>query len=138
MSDIIGTNPEPDVSAPGSTSAASVEVPEYIQRQSFGQMLRNDLGFIPVLFTLLAIVAFFAIISNGVFLEPQNLSDLVLQIAQFGILGLGVVLVLLLGEIDLSVAAVSTLCSVVMAVLSERMGASALVAILLALLWSVL
>jgi D-xylose transport system permease protein len=134
MSDIIGTNPEPDVSAPGSTSAASVEVPEYIQRQSFGQMLRNDLGFIPVLFTLLAIVAFFAIISNGVFLEPQNLSDLVLQIAQFGILGLGVVLVLLLGEIDLSVAAVSTLCSVVMAVLSERMGASALVAILLALL----
>jgi len=47
---------------------------------------------------------------------------------------LGVTLVLLLGEIDLSIASVSVLCSVVMAVLSERMGASAFVAITVALL----
>ena len=43
-------------------------------------------------------------------------------------------MVLLLGEIDLSVAAVSVFCSVVMAVLSERYGVSALVAILAGLL----
>src|SRR5438876_623526 len=46
----------------------------------------------------------------------------------------GVIMVLLLGEIDLSIASVSVFCSVVMAILSERYGMNALVAILAALL----
>ncbi len=40
-------------------AASSVEVPSYQPRQTLGQMLRNDLGFLPVLLTLLIIVAFF-------------------------------------------------------------------------------
>lgn len=116
------------------TSASSVEVPSYIQRQTLGQLLRGDLGFIPVLITLIIIAVFFAISTGGIFLEPRNLSNLILQIAEIGLLGLGVTLVLLLGEIDLSVAAVSTLCSVILAVASERMGYPGWVAIIIALL----
>jgi D-xylose transport system permease protein len=110
-------------------SASSVEVPSYIHRRSIGQLLRSDLGFIPVLITLLIIVAFFAITSNGIFIEPRAISELIQDFAEIGILGLASTMVLLLGEIDLSVAVVSTLCSVVMAVMTERMGYSAAIAI---------
>jgi D-xylose transport system permease protein len=111
------------------TSASSVEVPSYMQRRSVGQLLRSDLGFVPVLITLLVIVAFFTITTGGIFIEPRDLSELVQNFAVIGVLGLASTMVLLLGEIDLSVAVVSTLCSVVMAVMTERLGYSAAIAI---------
>ena len=142
MSDIIEKNdaPEPteasQVAAFGgqATQAAAVEVPAYMPRRTIGQMLRGELGFLPVLVTLLVIVVYFQIVTGGIFLKPENLSNLVGQIAYVGILGLGVIMVLLLGEIDLSLASVAVLCSVIMAVLSERAGAPAWLAILAALL----
>lgn len=112
---------------------ASVERPEYIRTRSLGELLRGDLGFIPVLLTLLVIVIFFEITSSGLFLTPRNLSDLAQQMAETGVAGLGSILVLLLGEIDLSVAAVAQLCAVVMAVCSERIGLPAFIAIPMAL-----
>jgi D-xylose transport system permease protein len=111
----------------------SVEVPSRLPRPTVGQLLRTDLGFVPVLLTLLVIAAYFALTTGGLFLTPRNLSNLVLQITQIGVLALGSTLVLLLGEIDLSVAAVSTLCSVVMGVLTERHGVPAGWAIVAAL-----
>ena len=116
------------------TEAAAVEVPSYMPRRTVGQLLRGDLGFVPVLLTLIVVVIYFTIATNGLFLNSQNLSNLVGQIVTFGILGLGVIMVLLLGEIDLSIAVVSVFCSVVMAVLSERNGVPAVVAILAGLL----
>lgn len=116
------------------SAAAAVERPEYTRRRSFGELLRGDLGFLPVLFTLLLIVIFFEVASNGLFLTPRNLSDLAQQIAEIGVAGLGSILVLLLGEIDLSIAAVAQLCAVIMAICSERLGLPALVAIPAALL----
>jgi D-xylose transport system permease protein len=135
MSDTI----EKDESPGSSTSAVatSVEVPTTAavpQKRTARDLLRGDLGFIPVLVTLIVIMAYFTIASGGIFLKPENLSNLVLQIATIGIIGLGEILVLLLGEIDLSVAAVSVFCAVVMAVLSERAGVPGVVAILAALL----
>jgi D-xylose transport system permease protein len=117
-----------------SLAGASVERSEYQQRQSFGQLLRGDLGFIPVLLTLILIAVFFALTTNGLFLTPRNLSNLTLQIVEYGIDALGVTLVLLLGEIDLSVAAVGTFSAVVMGVLSARVGLPAWEAITLGLL----
>src|SRR6266496_1011219 len=142
MSETVEKNdtPEPSeasqVAAFGGQAAAAsaVEVPSYMPRRTLGQLLRGDLGFIPVLFTLILVVIYFSIATKGLFLKPENLSNLVGQIVTFGILGLGVIMVLLLGEIDLSIASVSVFCSVVMAVLSERNGVPALVAILAALL----
>src|SRR5215470_11527044 len=104
MSNIINKDP----SAPDTTAAAAVERPEYTQRQTFGQLLRGDLGFLPVLLTLLIIVLYFWITTNGIFLYPDNISNLLLQMVQVAISGVAVTLVLLLGEIDLSVASVGT------------------------------
>ena len=142
MSDIIEKNdtPEPSessqVAAFGgqATEAAAVEVPSYMPRRTLGQLLRGDLGFVPVLLTLIVVLIYFTITTNGVFLHPENLSNLVGQIVTFGVLGLGVTMVLLLGEIDLSIGAVSVFCSVVMAVLAERNGVPGVVAILAGLL----
>jgi D-xylose transport system permease protein len=117
----------------GQPIAAAVERPEYSRRRSIGELLRGDLGFIPVLLTLLVIVIFFEVVSQGLFLTPRNLSDLAQQMAEVGIAGLASVLVLLLGEIDLSIAAVAQLCAVVMAVCSERIGLPAALAIPIAL-----
>jgi D-xylose transport system permease protein len=54
---------------------------------------------------------------NGNFLTARNLSNLVLQTGVVGTLGIGVVLVLLLGEIDLSLGAVCGVCASVLGVL---------------------
>lgn len=139
MSDMVEKKKEvPTSSSPGSQPAvgAAVEVPSYMPRRTLGQMLRGELGFVPVLLTLLVIMAYFYFTSGGIFLQSENISNLAGQIPTTtgGILGLGVIMVLLLGEIDLSIAAVATLCAVIMAVLTERSGAPAWVAIMAALL----
>ena len=94
---------------------------------------KGEFGQLPVLLTLVLVMLFFNIASHGIFLLPRNLSNLVLQQAVVGTLALGAVLVLLIGEIDLSVAAVSYLCGAVMVKLSVDHHTSALVSILAAL-----
>jgi D-xylose transport system permease protein len=59
---------------------------------------------------------------NGRFLTAVNLTNLVLQITATGLISVGVVFVLLLGEIDLSVGAVSGVTSALMAVLNVAHG----------------
>lgn len=118
MSEIVDKNV---LATPETQVAASVvEVPDYQQRRTFGQLLRSDLGFLPVLLTLILIVVFFTVASQGLFLSPENFSNLIVQSAPLGIAAVGSVLVLLLGEIDLSVYSVGVLCTVVMGILTER------------------
>ena len=132
MSEMI--NEKATASPPTSAvEAASVEVPSYMPRQTLGQLLRGDLGFLPVLLTLVVIAIYFQITSNGFFLVPGNLSNLVNQIATIALDSLAVTLVLLLGEIDLSVASVGTLGAVVMGILSARLGYPAWAAITIAI-----
>src|SRR3954471_18657484 len=59
---------------------------------------------------------------NGRFLSAVNLTNLVLQITATGLISVGVVFVLLLGEIDLSVGAVSGVTSALMAVMNVQHG----------------
>ena len=63
------------------------------------------------------------------FLSAENLTNLMLQITTIGLISVGIVYVLLLGEIDLSVGAVSGLSAAVMAVLSVNHGWNAYMAI---------
>ena len=50
-----------------------------------------------------AVWAIFAAVTNGVFIEPRNLSNLMRQTAVTGILAVGMVMVIVTAEIDLSV-----------------------------------
>ena len=82
---------------------------------------RRDLGPLPVLVGLGVIWAIFWA-ANPRFLSAGNLTNLMLQIATLVTIAVGVVLVLLVGEIDLSVAAVSGLSAAAMAVLNIKHG----------------
>ncbi|WP_370327939.1 sugar ABC transporter permease [Euzebya sp.] len=70
---------------------------------------------------------------NGRFLSAVNLTNLTLQSVALGTVAVAVVLVLLIGEIDLSVGAVGGFAAAVMAVLVVRTGLPAPVAVAAAL-----
>ena len=80
------------------------------------------------------IAIYFQIAGGGFFLTPQNLTNLVQQIITIAIVALAAVMVLLIGEIDLSLAAVSALCRAFMGVLSARHDFPAWAAIFMAIL----
>jgi D-xylose transport system permease protein len=88
----------------------------------------GDVGSLPVILGLVLIWAVFYVL-NPLFLSPLNLTNLAAQIAATGIVSVGIVLVLLLGEIDLSVGSVYGLGSAVMAVLAVQQGWAAAPAI---------
>lgn len=83
--------------------------------------LKRSLFAEPVVVVLLVVWTIFAI-AHERFLSPVNLTNLALQAVAVGTISLGVVLVLLLGEIDLSVAAVSGLAGAVLASLAVKHG----------------
>lgn len=96
------------------------------------RVAQGELGSLRVLLGLVVIWTVFTL-ANDRFLTSTNLVNLSLQIAATGTISVGVVLVLLLGEIDLSVGIVSGLCAGVMAVLAEQHGWSPVLAILAAI-----
>jgi D-xylose transport system permease protein len=95
-----------------------------LQRQ-LGDLQRKlkggELGSIPVVVGLIVIAAVFQT-ANGQFLSAQNLSNLAMQVASTGVMAIGLVLVLLLGEIDLSVGSVSGLTAAAMVILNVQHG----------------
>ncbi len=93
----------------------------------------GELGALPVVIGLVVIWTIFYI-QEPRFLSAQNLTNLVLQATAVGLISVGIVLVLLLGEIDLSVGSVSGLCACVLAVLNIKQGWPAIPAILVAIL----
>ena len=74
---------------------------------------QGELGALPVIVGLAVIWIYFQT-QQDAFLSARNLSNIVLQISVTGTIAIGVVLVLLLGEIDLSVGSVAILCSAVL------------------------
>lgn len=77
------------------------------------RLRQGGLGQVPALIGLLAIWTYFQL-RQPTYLSARNISNLVLQIGVTGTLAVGIVLVLLLSEIDLSVGSVSILCSAVL------------------------
>jgi D-xylose transport system permease protein len=70
-----------------------------------------------MIFALLLIWAFFAVMTNGIFLAPQNLSNLFRQMTIISFLSIGMVLVIVTGNIDLSVGSAVGFISAVAAYL---------------------
>jgi D-xylose transport system permease protein len=75
---------------------------------------QGELGQLPVIVGLVFIALFFGSRSNWLFVSARNVSFLSLQIAATGAVAIGIVMVLLLGEIDLSVGSVAGLTSAVL------------------------
>jgi D-xylose transport system permease protein len=118
------------VSTPETTIGSAVDDPDGLSlRRALAALGRGDLASVRVLIGIAVIWTIFQI-ANDRFLSAINLSNLSLQIAAIATISIGVVLVLLLGEIDLSVGAVSGLAAGVMAVLSVQHGWAPILGIL--------
>jgi len=111
------------MSVPGRTSGAALDRPlTGALSGSVVQQLRGaHLGMLPIVAALVLIWVVLGAI-NPAFLSAENLVNLTLQSAPTGIIALGVVLVLLVGQIDLSVGSVSGLAAAVLAVGTVGLG----------------
>jgi D-xylose transport system permease protein len=98
----------------------------------FDRVRAGDLGSLPVVVGLIIIWTIFETL-NPVFLSPNNLVNMLFDCSTVGVISLGIVCVLLVGEIDLSVGSVSGLSSAILGVLWVQMGWPVVVAILAAL-----
>ena len=92
----------------------------------------GDLGMLPVAVGLVVISIVFSAL-NPIFLAPNNLVNLLFDCATVGVISLGIVCVLVLGEIDLSVGSMSGLASAMVGVLWVNQGWPIVGAILAAL-----
>ncbi|MFI5910068.1 multiple monosaccharide ABC transporter permease [Dactylosporangium sp. NPDC051541] len=81
-----------------------------------------------------AIIVFFTILTNGALLEPQNLSNMVIQNSYVLILAIGMILVIIGGHIDLSVGSVVAVTGALSAVLMVKADIPWPLAILLTLI----
>ncbi len=102
--------------------------------RAFGHRVRSgDLGPLPVVVGLVIICAVFQTL-NPVFLSANNLVNLLFDCSTVGVIALGIVCVLMVGEIDLSVGSVSGFASALVGVLWVNAGWPVLGAVAVALL----
>lgn len=97
------------------------------------RMRTGELGSVPVIVGLVVIWVTFQSL-NSAFMSAQNVSNISVDIAGTGLIAVGVVFVLLLGEIDLSVGSVSGLAGAAFGVLNVTHGVPEWLALLLAVL----
>ncbi|HEY5223841.1 MAG TPA: hypothetical protein VIJ18_12445 [Microbacteriaceae bacterium] len=91
------------------------------EAQSLWNRIRNgDIGSLPVIIGLILIAAVFQTL-NPLFLSSINLVNLMLDSAAIGTIAVGVVLVLLLAQIDLSIGSVSGFAAAILAVTFVQM-----------------
>jgi D-xylose transport system permease protein len=107
-----------------------------IARRRWEAWKAGDVGVMPVLLGLVVIVLFFYS-QNDNFLTAGNFTNLMVQMAAVTTIAIGVVFVLLLGEIDLSIGYVSGIAGVVVAKLQFPDGSwetTGIVAIIVAVI----
>jgi ABC-type xylose transport system permease subunit len=89
----------------------------------------GDLGALPAVLGIVVLGLLFFALRPETFLTPRNMANLADQAAPIIILAMGLVFVLLLGEIDLSAGVVSGVCAAVMAKLLADAGSPWYVAV---------
>ncbi|MFF2505762.1 sugar ABC transporter permease [Streptomyces sp. NPDC058067] len=130
------------VDAPAAAGDASVAIDPrlLVREQGFAgyigefkrKMRAGDLGATPVVIGLIVICAIFQSL-NSAFLGAENLNNIFVAMVATGMMSVGIIFVLLLGEIDLSVGSVSGVSAAITAVLSVTHGVNEWLAVLAAL-----
>jgi len=105
----------PPAVAPVSGEVSSATLSGYA-REWWQGVKYGELGSLPIILGLGVIVLIFGLLDDT-FLTERNFTNLLLQMAAVATIAIGVVFVLLIGEIDLSVAYVSAVGGVVMTLL---------------------
>jgi len=107
-----------------STQTTDTDIPEARPETSIGQALGDywarvkggDTGSMPAVLGLIALVALFSVLQGGIFFTALNFANLLNQGTAIIVLAMGLVFVLLLGEIDLSAGFAAGTCAAVLGV----------------------
>jgi D-xylose transport system permease protein len=116
---VSATAPAPVEGGPGAPAVAAPgdESLEVYARRWWAGVKAGDLGSLPIVVGLIIIAIVFQS-QNSNFLTAGNFVNLIVQAAAITTIGMGIVFVLLLGEIDLSVGFVSAVAGVTVALLT--------------------
>ncbi|MFC7535330.1 sugar ABC transporter permease [Actinoplanes sp. GCM10030250] len=98
-------------------------------RDYWARVRGGDLGTLPAVLGLIVLGLIFGVARSDTFLSALNFANLFNQSAQVVFIAMGLVFVLLLGEIDLSAGYASGVCGAVMAILLTNKGMDWYVAI---------
>lgn len=93
----------------------------------------GDLGKNGIFIALVAVVVLFSILTNGILLRPQNISNLVVQNGYILVLAIGMVMVIIAGHIDLSVGSVAAFVGACSGVFAVQWGLPWWLAVILSL-----
>jgi D-xylose transport system permease protein len=121
------TRADSDFSTDTRVQTTSTAVRDYVIKLRSG-----DLGALPAVFGLVVLIILFYALRPETFLSKGNIANLLVQALPVTILAMGLVFVLLLGEIDLSAGVASGACAAVMAKLLIDAGQNWVVAVLAA------
>src|SRR3982750_3838106 len=91
--------------APGVTNNGDNASPAFLT--SLRQVLQQNIRDYAMFIALFAIMAFFTISTNGLFLSSRNIANLLNQTGYIAVLAVGMTLVIIIRQIDLSVGFLS-------------------------------
>ena len=117
---VVGADEALPAAAPAGLEAAPETFSGYLRRWWQG-VRAGELGSLPIIVGLGVIAVVFGTLDDTFFVE-RNFTNLLLQMAAISTIAIGVVFVLLIGEIDLSVAFVSAVGGVTMTLLLRPDG----------------
>ncbi|WP_188567565.1 multiple monosaccharide ABC transporter permease [Undibacterium terreum] len=103
------------------------------QGKGYGSFLKNNMREYGMLMSLIAIMAFFQVMTDGTLMQPLNLTNLVLQNSYIVIMALGMLMVIVAGHIDLSVGSVVGFIGALAAVLIVNYNMNFMLAALICL-----
>ncbi len=118
-----------DVAAAGDRGSVGDAVRNYFQRVRGG-----DVGSMPAILGLIVLVGLFAVLKPSTFFTALNFANLLNQGTAIIVLAMGLIFVLLLGEIDLSAGFAAGTCAAVLAIALSSWGLFWPFALLVALL----
>src|SRR5664279_4341514 len=114
------------------TAVASTAAP-----QSAGSQITKALGGnfrqYGMMIALGALIVLFEVLTNGLFLQPRNVTSLLIQNGYVLILAIGMVMVIVAGHIDLSVGSVVAFIGGIAGIAMDKWNLPWLLAVLLAL-----
>ncbi len=113
-----------------STLTPDAEVPEAQASPGLGESVRNywdrvrggELGSLPAVAGLVALILVFTALQGDTFLSAFNFANLINQSAMIIVLAMGLIFVLLLGEIDLSAGYAAGTCAAILGVTLTQRG----------------
>ena len=101
---------------------------------TLAKMFKGNIRQYGMILTLIFIMLLFQFLSNGILLKPLNITNLILQNSYILVLAIGMLLVIITGNIDLSVGSVAAFVGAISAILMVDMKVHFIIAMFISLI----